>query len=307
MSGASIADVGGEGVDVANRIALAEQLTPISLAEINRLAALQTRADNKYFLDWPTFTRFMERLRPTYAALEIDGKRFFSYDTQYFDTPGLDSYWAHVQRRRKRFKCRSRRYLDSDLCVFELKLKGGRGETIKHKIAYDGAECALVNDAARTFLQEHLGRAYGLTLAAPFEPALRTRYQRLSLAPAGSPERVTCDFDLAFAIDGSWEGQMAPGYVLVETKSAQGRGHADLLLWQLGARPSSAGSKYCLGMSLLQPALRDNPFLRTRRRYFVRDPRLEAAEPRPAPAAPTTAHSAPRPAGPQPGAPVFAE
>jgi hypothetical protein len=51
---------------------------------------------------------------------------------------------------------------------------------------------------------------------------------------------------------------MDPGYVLVEIKSARGRSDADQFLWRLGVRPSS-GSKYCIGMALLNPDLRSNP------------------------------------------------
>jgi hypothetical protein len=71
---------------------------------------------------------------------------------------------------------------------------------------------------------------------------------------------------------------MAPEYVLVETKSARGRGAADQLLWRLGVRPSG-GSKYCLGLSLVQPDLRSNPFLQVRRRYFIRKGELPNGSP----------------------------
>jgi hypothetical protein len=250
------------------------QFEPVSLEELNQRAALQTRADNKYFLPWSVFVDFAAALRSAYVVLDIDGQRTFTYDTQYFDTASLTCYWAHVQGRRKRFKCRSRQYVDSGLCVFELKLKGGRGETVKYKMAYSEAECEAVTPAASSFLQQQISTAYGLTFIQPMLPTLRTQYQRITLTAEASMERVTCDLNLAFAVDQCWQGQMAPGYVLVETKSARGRGRADQLLWQLGARPAT-GSKYCLGLSLLRPDLRNNPFQRARNRYFVRDDALE--------------------------------
>jgi hypothetical protein len=63
---------------------------------------------------------------------------------------------------------------------------------------------------------------------------------------------------------------MADDYVLIETKSERGRGQADQLLWRMGARPAS-GSKYCLGLSLVRPTLRSNPFHYVRKSYFVRE------------------------------------
>ncbi|HEX6292786.1 MAG TPA: polyphosphate polymerase domain-containing protein [Herpetosiphonaceae bacterium] len=244
------------------------QFDPISLAEINRRAALQRRADNKYFLPWTVFLRFAARLRKTHLVLDIDGQRCFTYDTQYFDTPTLDCYWAHVQGRRKRFKCRSRRYVDSDLCFFELKLKGGRGETVKYKMGYGETECQTVTPAAADFLRERLRADYGLVFSHPLLPTVRTHYQRVTLMAQASMERITCDFNLAFALDQRWQGQMAPDYVLVETKSERGRGTADQLLWHLGVRPAS-GSKYCLGLSLVRPDLRSNPFQQARKSYFM--------------------------------------
>lgn len=263
-----------------NRIeALTAEFQPISLDELNQRASLQTRADNKYFLPWHAFVDFTTTLQQTHVVLEIDGQRAFAYDTQYFDTPDLMSYWSHIQGRRKRFKCRSRQYMNSGLCVFELKLKGGRGETIKHKIGYDQDALATVTPAADTFLKEYLSEAYGVKLTAPMVPSLRTFYRRVTFMAKNSAERVTCDLSLAFAAgDQQWQAQMADDYVLIEIKSARGRSASDQLLWRMGVRPAG-GSKYCLGLSLVRPELRSNPFHTIRKKYFVRngEPQVERA------------------------------
>lgn len=246
---------------------ITSQFAPISLADINARASLQVRADNKYFVPWQAFVDFTATLSKSYAVMEIGGKRAFAYDTQYFDTPDLASYWGHMQGRRKRFKCRSRVYVDSDLCVFELKLKGGRGETVKHKINYSEASRKEVNAAAMAFLRDRLGAAYGMELTKELVPTLHNNYQRVTLASLDSPERVTCDFNLAFGDGERWLGHMTDDYVLVEIKSARGRGPADQLLWKLGVRPGG-GSKYCVGLSLVRPELRSNPFMHARKQYF---------------------------------------
>jgi hypothetical protein len=46
-------------------------------------------------------------------VLEIDGARSFAYDSTYFDTPDLDAYLLAATRRRRRFKVRTRTYVDS--------------------------------------------------------------------------------------------------------------------------------------------------------------------------------------------------
>jgi hypothetical protein len=256
---------------VLDRIAMiTAQFDPISLEDINRRASLQTRADNKYFLRWSRFVEFMGALSNTHLMMEIDGQRAFTYDTQYFDTPSLVSYWSHVQQRRKRFKCRSRKYVDNSQHFFEIKMKGGRGETIKHKIAYTEEDLNAVNATAASFLEERLRDFYGMTISEPMMPTLRTLYRRITLTALDSTERITCDFDLAFGANSQWQGRLDDDYVLIETKSARGRGGVDQLLWRMGARPTP-GSKYCLGLSLVWPHLRSNPFQHVRKSYFVRE------------------------------------
>ncbi len=243
---------------------------PISLEGINQRASLQVRSDNKYFLRVPEFLEFLDQLRSTHVIMEINGTRAFSYDTQYFDTPTLQNYWSHVQNRRKRFKCRTRTYVDNGLTFFEIKMKGGRGETVKEKMAYSEAQMDMINPSAASFLEDRLRDFYGIAINEPMMPTLQNAYRRITLAARGSAERVTCDFDLFFGSNNQWHGRLADDYVLIETKSERGRSDADHLLWRLRARPTP-GSKYCLGISLLHPHLRCNPFRQIRQSYFVRE------------------------------------
>jgi hypothetical protein len=245
---------------------------PISLAEINAAAGLQTRADNKYFVPWEAFLAFSTMLQSTHKVLEIEGRRSFTYDTQYFDTPDLTTYWGHVQKRRKRFKCRTRVYENSDLCVFELKLKGGRGETIKHKINYHKQMAGEVTASAQAFIQNQLAASYQMAFGHQLVPTLRTNYERVTFASQVCTERVTCDFNLMFSITNA-RAQLDPRFVLVEIKSERGRSDADQFLWRLGVRPSS-GSKYCVGLALLTPNLRINPFRQVASNYFMRLPNV---------------------------------
>lgn len=241
---------------------------PVSLDDLNRRAALQTRVDQKYFVPWEAFEEFAFRLRNTHEVLEIEGRRTFNYDTMYFDSPSLLAYKAHIQGRRKRFKARSRHYVESGLCLFEVKLKGGRGETIKHKISYDPADYGRVTPAARRFVEECLRQQYGQELTDPLQPVLSTHYLRMTLTSNETKERITCDLDLAFSdVEGS-QRNMSEQYVLVETKGELAYQQSDRLLWSLGVRPMS-GSKYCTGVSLLRPELKSNRFRNEMKRYFA--------------------------------------
>ena len=143
------------------------------LAEIEACAALQTRVDRKHVVEWDSFAELVRRLAPGYRALEIDGRRTFSYESVYFDSADLASFRDHTRSRRKRFKCRVRRYVETGLCVFEVKLKGGRGETIKRRIPYSHEDHGAMTPAAEEFLGRTLEQEYGHARHEPLRPALR--------------------------------------------------------------------------------------------------------------------------------------
>ena len=251
--------------------AIAERLDPLGLAELEGSgAALLDRVDRKYVVGVETFATLAERLADSHRVLEISGVRTFRYCTAYYDTPGLDAYRDHVQRRRRRYKCRSRRYEDSGLCAFELKLKGARGRTVKYRMPYaDDLHGSLSPEAIR-FLHEHLLRAYARAPGEGLVRSLDMSFRRLTLASLERGERLTADFDLAFAGGPAGAGgHLAEGAVIVESKSPRGGARADRVLRELGVRPTESCSKYCLGIGMTRPGLPANAFRRLLSRWFV--------------------------------------
>lgn len=248
--------------------ALTARFTPISLAELERRAALQTRTDNKYILDLETFARVGHELVRDYLALEIDGRRVSVYDTVYFDTPSLLSFSQHRQGRRRRFKCRTRLYGNGGPCFFEVKLKNGRDETVKRRTPIALSDHGLFTERMRAFLDGELQRAYGCPAPARLHPTVRSLYARLTLVGGESVERVTCDLALGFSAGGADRKHIRRGRVLLETKSEHGNGQADRVLRRLGERPVGPCSKYCVGVALARPELACNAFRRILRRHF---------------------------------------
>ena len=244
---------------------LADSFAGISLEELVGQAALLTRLDNKYLVPRDAFAELVSRLGGDYLALDIDGRRCFAYDTVYFDGQQLPSYYAHLQRRRKRFKARSRHYLDSSRCVLEIKLRGGRGETVKRQLAWDPALHGQLTPAGRAFLELSVQEAYGRPTDAVLSPMLHTSYRRLTIVHRELAQRLTCDFDLLLS-GTDRTARMDPELVLVESKSELGRGVADLLLHRLRLHPINA-SKYCLGIALTRPDIRNNDFRHVLRHF----------------------------------------
>jgi VTC domain len=244
---------------------IAEAFPPIGLERLDAAAALRDRVDVKYVIPLAAFAALAERLLPTHAALEIDGRRAFAYRSTYFDTPELGAFRDHIQQRRQRYKCRSREYRDSGAFAFEVKVKGRRGRTVKHRMEHDGHE---LSDAAMAFLRECLDRAYGFAPGGALRPALAVSYTRVTLAAPALGERLTCDFGLSFRGPAGASGRLDPGMAIVESKSDRGNALADRTLRDLGHRPQPDCSKYCLGVALTR-AVPANPLRPLLRRHFL--------------------------------------
>jgi hypothetical protein len=249
----------------------------VSLAELNQRAPLLDRAESKYLAGNALIEAAMDELRSSFEVLTIDGQTVFTYDTVYYDTDCLLAYRDQVQGRRRRLKVRSRHYVESDLYFFEVKLKGPRGRTIKERMPYDGGRHGAVGADALGFVQDCVRQNYGQSFAHRLEPALTMRYRRLTLVGKGAPERVTIDFDLEFGDPGpgATRAEAPPGTLIVEVKSADGRGVADRVLRAAGARGGSC-SKYCIGLNLVRPGLRYNRFKPLLENHFRWTPGLAA-------------------------------
>jgi hypothetical protein len=244
----------------------AARFAPITLDEMNTRAALLSRVDKKYVVDASTFSALAERLEDDFLVLEIDGRRLFTYHTVYFDCDDLTVYHDHVQGRRRRFKCRSRHYVETGRCVFEIKLKGLRGRTLKHQMPIEPSAHGVMTQDAQEFASRVLRETYGHGLEKELKPVLPMTYQRLTLARREGAQRVTCDFSLDFGT-----ASLADGHAIIESKSENGRGAVDRALRSLGVRPISC-SKYCAGIGMTREGVRANPFNQLLRRYYVANP-----------------------------------
>ena len=258
--------------------AAASMVEPIGLDELMELAELQTRVDRKYFVPAEVFRRSIGELADELRVLDIEGRRTFGYESVYFDTPNMETYRAHLQRRRRRFKARTRTYTDSGLCMFEVKLAGARGETVKQRVPHPAEDNAELTAEALDHLRSTLCQAYDQDLPAGMQPTLATTYRRTTFVSRGGESRLTCDVGLACM--NMWHEVRDTGtHVLVESKSS-GRGSApERILRELGVRPASV-SKYCVAIAALHPELPSNPWHQILRRYF--GPRTVADLSRPA-------------------------
>lgn len=236
-------------------------LPAVGLAELDALAALQTRRDVKYLVPGDRLTAVLAGVPDGTRVLEIEGRRAFGYESVYFDTADLVAHRAAAHRRPRRFKVRSRLYVDSGLQFLEVKTKDRHGNTVKQRIAYPLW-------AHGRLTPEGLAFAAGFAEVAPhagrLRPALLTRYSRTTLLlPGPTHARVTLDTGLVVEDRLSCGEQCrsrgdlhaSAGFgdlVVVETKTSSWPSPVDRLLWAAGHRPLSL-SKYSMGVALLDP------------------------------------------------------
>lgn len=224
----------------------------ISLAEIER-ATLQTREDTKFVLGESTLLNLLNRLEDSYAILYHCGSRIQPYHTLYFDTPDLQMYHAHHRGAAVRYKVRSREYVLSGLTMFEVKQKTIKGRTVKHRMQTP----YLLTDR-RALPYDFIGKAYP-DVPDGLQPALWNRFWRVTLVNLVAPERVTLDFSLSYLQDGLVFP--VPGIVIAEIKQRQRTRNTPFWrhLHDLSIGPSPI-SKYCLGVTVTRPWIKQNNF-----------------------------------------------
>jgi hypothetical protein len=235
-------------------------VSPLSLAEVLATADLQTRTDRKYVVTPDLFARLLDELGAGMGVLEIAGARSFRYESVYFDTPTLESYLGAAHGRRRRFKVRTRTYHDTGECMLEVKVRTGRGETLKHRAPHDARRRWSLDGPGLQFVRSHAPAADALA------PALTTTYARSTFVELATGARMTCDTGLVCSAPAGGSVSL-PDELLVETKSAGPPAPADRFLWRAGVRPSTI-SKFCVGMAALDPNLPANKWNRVLRRHF---------------------------------------
>jgi hypothetical protein len=238
-------------------------LSPIGLAELLEVAELQTRVDRKYLVEREAVAPLLCDRGGELAVLEIGGRRRFDYESVYFDAPGLPSYLGTARSRRRRFKVRTRTYLDSGQCMLEIKTRAGAA-TVKRRWGYPVADRFRLTGAGCRWVEES-----GAVPVSAFAlaPVLVTRYVRATVLHRSSGVRLTCDTELRFEDFEGRRGALGPEWAVVEVKSPGRTVPLDRRLWEGGYRPCPI-SKYGTGMAFLRPDLPANKWNRTLRRHF---------------------------------------
>lgn len=264
---------------------LIHRFTPVSLDELNESASLLTRVERKYILRTSSLVQVLRRIEPLVKVLDMNGNRQTGYESVYFDTPDFESYLDAAHSRRRRFKVRSRSYLETETTYLEVKTKGQRNQTAKERLSYDFSDRYSLTDQARSYVADVM-RGDGITRvdAQMLAPACVTKYARTTLLQSAGANseaaRATIDLGLTWLEPDNHEPALElPEIAIVETKSGTTVSPVDKALWWEGFRPITM-SKFCTGMATMHLDLPRNKWHRI----------LTSL----APESPSTAHSTPR-------------
>lgn len=243
---------------------LTKAMPSVDLAGIQAVADLQHRFDQKYLVDRTQLPDLIDALPEDAHVLEVNGKRTTTYTSQYFDTDDLRTYRDHVQRRRRRFKVRTRHYGDPKTAWLEVKSKARRGATLKRRWPHPAGDPRVLDAEALRLIDLALREQYGFGAPDDLMPSARIRFRRTTLLLPSSGARVTIDLDLTVSYADRL-GRLGASHAVVETKEAVRRGTATQAFNRLGLRPARI-SKYGVGLTAVSTDLRGNrwkPALRT--------------------------------------------
>ena len=224
---------------------------PISLGEMSN-ASLMDRVDSKYIFPQQQLPLLLGWLNRTYRLLTINDRTSTTYESVYFDTAEFELYRQHHNRKSNRYKIRYRNYVEDNLSFFEIKLKTNKGRTVKSRIPSQELQ-----ESIQGRVKEFLERKTCLR-AANLYAVLWTHYKRITLTNRLTAERVTIDTDIRFKNKDGLESIFP--LVVAEVKQGKSTSSEFTKLMKNNSIQEGFMSKYCFGISRLEPSLKRNNF-----------------------------------------------
>lgn len=226
----------------------------VSLEQINA-AKLMNRVDHKFILTRHQLFHMIPELYENYCSLNVGDVNNQHYTSTYFDTHDLAMYYAHHNQRAGRYKIRQRMYNTTGDAFLEIKYKDNKGVTHKTRVE-TSKKLKHISYPFFDFVSDN-------TVYHPLslKPVLTNEFCRFTLVNKFMNQRITVDTGLGFYQNDN-EVKL-PELVVVEVKST--RDDIDTAIFNIlhsqGIKPRGM-SKYCVGMALLNPELKQNLFKR---------------------------------------------
>ncbi len=221
----------------------------IDLSELKNNKLL-SRFDRKYVIPIEYIPEILSIAQNHYDLLSIENKVEQNYISNYFDTEENTLYQKHHNKRKNRFKVRTRDYVDSKIKFAEIKLKSKNNLTDKHRIQIDTTNDGLFE--INKLIEKYIEVPYTV------KPQVSIYYKRKTLVHKTNEQRITIDTDLTFS---NSESEInVPHLAIIEIKYAGSIQNSKTPFTHILKKHESNFSKYCIGMALLNPNLKKNNF-----------------------------------------------
>jgi len=217
--------------------------------------ALMERVDDKYTISYEELKNILDNISNEYFCLEIDGKRSFSYQTEYLDTSENILFKNHQNGKLNRYKIRFRDYIESKKTFLEIKFKSNKGVTKKTRIRIPFQK-KNITEICKEFIESKTPY-----LTENLSIKVKNNFERITLVNLVSKERVTLDFNLKFSNPNLGTESKLDNIGIIEIKREKGNKKSQLLsiLKKERIRPTRF-SKYTIGSCLLDSNLKYNNF-----------------------------------------------
>jgi len=230
-------------------------LDSIGLEELDTVSLLN-RVDSKYVVPFFQLDFIFQCLKSNYSILEIDGKRVSTYENNYFETPEFLFYKDHHNGYVNRIKVRSRRFVETNRCFFEIKQKMHIERTSKYREEIPEI-LTSINEERKQKIQEHTRKKI-----SDVNLIFKNNFKRITLVDKFFTERITIDTNLTYIKNEQelYFGDLA----IIEIKQSKRNSTSALKAFlkenQIRERKIS---KYIYGVLMLDPNIKKNQFLPT--------------------------------------------
>lgn len=213
---------------------------------------LMNRIESKYTFPSNQLPIILEKIKPFYRILEIDGKRLHRYNTVYFDTENLAIYNKHQSGSLNRYKIRHRTYKETENSFLEVKFKSNKGVTFKNRIPLK-LKPAKWCDRSSEFIVNN----------SPYDPStlfpkIEVNFSRITFVSFQCQERLT--FDLGLEFKNGTAVTNLPKLITAELKQVKkNTSPFKDVMKRIHIREGSL-SKYCIGIALNYKKAKINNF-----------------------------------------------
>jgi VTC domain len=237
-------------VDISRFLSTMQSVTLAQLDEVS----LQDRIDCKYILTHEQLNLLLPIIQQNYKVLEINKHRVHTYINNYFDTHNVQFYYDHHNGYSNRIKVRCRKYLETNICFFEVKQKQNVERTSKTRERIPD----LISEINE--LQQRTVQNLSRKPISDLSWILNNKFNRITFVDNFNSERVTLDYDIQFS-DSENTKSITEFYVLeIKQSKSNCRSIVTETLKKNNIREQSF-SKYVFGVIALKSGIRRNNFL----------------------------------------------